>query len=1765
MDLLVSKKSRAATRRRASANHYTTSSGNLASRCKKRRRGAVRGIQLAMADAQYRRHNGDEPVVPAGNLSGAVEGATEYPGTGENSTDANLFTRWSKKLYFGFHQYLLFGYFSPFMRLAKTEGSAAVRPENLPELWPSDDVEVWANRFFVEIDHPESTHRISHCLCPPAQSAVLSALFSVFKRSFLIIFCIKIALTLLGLSSVFMMTSFLEWQELDPRTTTANDRARGALSGVGILLLELSSIFIATQCGFWIERVSIRIQASLVAGLFRSIVSASPNKKRHTTSEASAYNILMVDVGSVGGFIFAVIDIIVLPVKILLSYPMLLHKVGPAARVGLGTLVVVMLVMLLLEIRSGVLKAPYLHHRDARIAKCHESVMELRGLRMLGWEDIAAHGVEGSRAVEMRYRRKRMYLDTFAAAISNGAYVFTQLSIFAVYIIWGLRHNPNFVFKASVAIPVVQLIARLVGPFNNLPFTVNALIEGWISCERYYTYVFGKQKLKALESESRSSAFRETIPHSTATLPWEVSPLLPTDNQDCSDIGSKPRSPVTLSESEDPCSDLSSCIDDNEDTPHSVSTNRISVERAIFSWVDLPMSDKLGASDYRPSQRRRKSVTLSSGNDRFSVSVNFVPRHEARPRSTSVEDDSASTYVSQQDAFRLSIPELRVNIGECVAVSGASGKGKSSVVLSLLGEMIQHGGQYRIGSATQSRRFRCGKSFPNGNDSLHRRQNSCCIGYASQVPWIPEGTVRSIILFGRPYVQRRYERVIRACELGVDIHTWAPDGDQRSIPEGGVNLSGGQRSRIALARALYGYPDLTDPVFPSELITSVFLLDDPFGSIDPSVAPTIFQNLFGNNGILQHAATVLTIDETSFTFYSNSLRSGEYFSVALMLYILKDGVLLPSPIHARNTTASNTIRRRSPTANGPEAITNADLVDENQAGQAARPLVTDTLNAAAFCKEEALCSGAVGTSTYWWYTKRAGFMLLTVIAILTLMTHLSSFGSDVWLAYWTYLGSKTLATDTIGRSTAVNGNIFFLETSHHYHPDVLSNSSLPLIQDSHPVNSPNRVSQNLYSLYVYSILSLTSVATLIILYFLGIYTALRAAIIIHRNLLRCLIKAPYWMYDFLPVGIIVNRFSSDTDVVDGGPVLTLSYFFSSCVYFTLTVIGLSLLSPWCSPLIPIVGFLVYTFVYQLYRPTCRELQRSRLTALSPLCGHLSEVESGATVIRAFAAEGVYHKKNIALTSDLMKTQFMQVGSSSWATTRLQLLSFPFTLLNSVIPIVLRLLQLSAPVDFVGKLISTTDGTSFTSSAGFIGIGISLALALPSSIGALVWSFASLEQKMCSVQRVQTLVNELSQLTSGDNVNDDSAYMSGDWKPSSDILSPIKSPKPRLGLHQLSGTGRFKSPTEEPESGDLEEHSSSLHWSPQRYGHKNSPLLTRTSELSSKRTGIKVRNLEVCYHKIWPRTKDAPMPGGPVQFVEKPALHGVTASAKPGESIGIVGRTGSGKTTFLLALLNLLPATHGYIFIDNLPLHRLSPSLLKKVVGILPQFPPVLRGWTIRKFLDPDDQFRVDRLYKAVNDVGLQRIIKRLPQSLDTVLHPAKIADNTETINSLPEGPTLSDSQIRMLTLARLSLHADTYRLVLVDEPPPRQLTAVKLPTSGGTRSTKVDKKPPHPVPFGEAGTTVDMDEKSSSVSAEPKVFSGDDEEDDTDEPDIADIIKRLFPKSTILIVAHHAATFKHCNHFWVFSRGELKGIEEGSSVRSQEQLTKIIQKYETVT
>ncbi|PVU90006.1 hypothetical protein BB559_004831 [Furculomyces boomerangus] len=153
---------------------------------------------------------------------------------------------------------------------------------------------------------------------------------------------------------------------------------------------------------------------------------------------------------------------------------------------------------------------------------------------------------------------------------------------------------------------------------------------------------------------------------------------------------------------------------------------------------------------------------------------------------------------------------FKIKRGSLVGVVGKVGSGKSSLINAILGEM----------------------DLVSGHMSLNGT-----IGYTPQVPWLMNTSLRDNIIFGCPFEREFYEKVINACALTTDIESF-PAGDMTEIGERGINLSGGQKARISLARAIYSQAD-------------IYILDDPLSAVDAHVGNHLFHHVIGPSGILK--------------------------------------------------------------------------------------------------------------------------------------------------------------------------------------------------------------------------------------------------------------------------------------------------------------------------------------------------------------------------------------------------------------------------------------------------------------------------------------------------------------------------------------------------------------------------------------------------------------------------------------------------------------------------------------------------------------------------------------------------------------------------------------------------------------------------------------------------------------------------------------------------------------------------------------------------
>ncbi|QYT05697.1 MRP-type ABC transporter [Trichoderma simmonsii] len=186
-----------------------------------------------------------------------------------------------------------------------------------------------------------------------------------------------------------------------------------------------------------------------------------------------------------------------------------------------------------------------------------------------------------------------------------------------------------------------------------------------------------------------------------------------------------------------------------------------------------------------------------AGKDKKHAKKPEVPKETAQAAS----GDDSSTLVEEREPFKLQDLNLQAGRNELIAVIGTVGSGKSSLLAALAGDMRKTSGDVVFGA---SRAF--------------------CPQYA----WIQNASLQNNIIFGKDMDKDWYKEVIRACALQPDLDM-LPNGDMTEIGERGITISGGQKQRLNIARAIY---------FDADIV----LMDDPLSAVDAHVGRHIFDN-----------------------------------------------------------------------------------------------------------------------------------------------------------------------------------------------------------------------------------------------------------------------------------------------------------------------------------------------------------------------------------------------------------------------------------------------------------------------------------------------------------------------------------------------------------------------------------------------------------------------------------------------------------------------------------------------------------------------------------------------------------------------------------------------------------------------------------------------------------------------------------------------------------------------------------------------------------
>lgn len=566
--------------------------------------------------------------------------------------------------------------------------------------------------------------------------------------------------------------------------------------GVGYVICAMVLTLLNTIFINHFFHLAMMTGAQIKAILTKAIIMKSfklSSKSRYMFPHGRIASLILTDLARIDLAVGFQPLVVCFPVSVIISITLLMVYFGVPALAGIGLfilslIVCVWLTKILYDTRETVVK-----FTDQRISLMREVLENLKVIKFYAWELAYKMNIISVREQEMNYLFKIKVLRNFITAY---AVTLPSLTSMVSYItMWASNRtrSPADVFSS------LSLFAILAQSIMLLPIALSSGADAYIGFNRCGDYLSSEEFVDTPNKYGKDNEMSEKTNYG----------LVKTTSVASHDSSS---SEASKEYAEKPYYGNSDIV--------------LLVRNANFVWETF--HDDLDESLWDISKETRDARKAEKKARRERLKMMKKEKHAINSYANSVGNGSLDSLDSGESASDLLFPGLlNVNFdikrGEFIIVTGIIGSGKSSLLSAMAGFM---------------------KLSNPGTGSLQVNEE---LIFCSS-PWIQNATVRENILFGRPYDPEWYQKVIYACALDDDINL-LPAGDRTEIGERGITLSGGQKARINLARAVY-----------SDAL--IYLFDDVISAVDARVGKHIVQNLF--RGLLYGKTVILATHQLGF-------------------------------------------------------------------------------------------------------------------------------------------------------------------------------------------------------------------------------------------------------------------------------------------------------------------------------------------------------------------------------------------------------------------------------------------------------------------------------------------------------------------------------------------------------------------------------------------------------------------------------------------------------------------------------------------------------------------------------------------------------------------------------------------------------------------------------------------------------------------------------------------------------------------------------------
>ncbi|KAG0242901.1 hypothetical protein BGW41_003301, partial [Actinomortierella wolfii] len=549
--------------------------------------------------------------------------------------------------------------------------------------------------------------------------------------------------------------------------------------GLVILMLVISCVQNVSAQN-WVRhgvKTSIPYRTALVDLMFQKATRLSSRARQQGQfTDGKIINLLSNDTFRIELVPFYLWFMVSIPVFLIVILGFLIHLMGPGpALLGAAVLVIANPLQGWAMARLGPWRQKISAVADRRVGWTHQILRAIQIIKLFAWEPNFVQRVIELRTQEVGMVRRLLLVRGLVSATASAIPVFASAASFVLYAGMGNKLDATIIF------PALAFYNSMRTQLTIWPQGFSILTDARVSAKRIEEFLLAEEN--------------PPLPDPDPDHPWAI------EIQDGCFYWDR------VQESEQSAKDQGQ---EQQDDTSTDSKDQGTLEEHKKEVATEKSSDE---------QQQQAPCAVEKDNTSDVVAeAPFETTSSITPTATSADN---SRHVFLRDI------NLRIQRRALVAVIGAVGHGKSSLLQAMVGNMPMQSGHLVRGAA---------------------------MSFAPQQAWIQNATVRDNILFGLPYDQQRYTRTLRACQLEKDMASLAK-GDLTELGERGVNLSGGQKARVSLARAVYfqtstnatsdvdGNVDRGEKTLLHPRATeATIIMDDPLAAVDTHVGKRLWRD-----------------------------------------------------------------------------------------------------------------------------------------------------------------------------------------------------------------------------------------------------------------------------------------------------------------------------------------------------------------------------------------------------------------------------------------------------------------------------------------------------------------------------------------------------------------------------------------------------------------------------------------------------------------------------------------------------------------------------------------------------------------------------------------------------------------------------------------------------------------------------------------------------------------------------------------------------------